>query len=246
MVAGVILKIHGAKLQLFLCIFIINTYNYPRIRLLFDFYVENSIMLESAKLCDKWEQFRLGDSSYMAILYQDHYLGLINYGFQIIPNKDLVNEVITAVFLELWQKRENLPPVYNVRSYLITCLHRKLIAQLQADQKLQHLTQQLHPLEIIQHSHEDYLLQMEDRAAFQKDLQQAMLKLTPRQQELLKLKFYDDLSYDEIALRCQITKRTVYNIINESLKTLKLELKHHNPDLNVLKYIGILLKFAPI
>jgi hypothetical protein len=46
--------------------------------------------------------------------------------------------------------------------------------------------------------------------------------LTDREKELLQLKFCGDLDYDEISARCGITKRTAYNIIYASLKTLRM------------------------
>jgi DNA-directed RNA polymerase specialized sigma24 family protein len=38
---------------------------------------------------------------------------------------------------------------------------------------------------------------------------------------LLRLKFFEDLDYEEIACQCGITKRTAYNIIHSALRTLK-------------------------
>ena len=38
------------------------------------------------------------------------------------------------------------------------------------------------------------------------------------------MKFFEDIDYNEIARSCNITRRTAYNIIHDSLKILKAEL----------------------
>ncbi|MNL43391.1 RNA polymerase sigma factor [compost metagenome] len=52
--------------------------------------------------------------------------------------------------------------------------------------------------------------------------------LTEREKELIRLKFFDDLDYDEIAVKCGITKRTAYNITHDALKKLRESLKGKN------------------
>ncbi len=76
-------------------------------------------------------------------------------------------------------------------------------------------------------SHEDYLSAIEGNDAFTQAFSTAFRRLTQRQQQLLRMKFFDDLDYDHIALTCGITKRTAYNIIHDALKQLKHELKGH-------------------
>jgi hypothetical protein len=38
------------------------------------------------------------------------------------------------------------------------------------------------------------------------------------------MKFFEDVDYDEIARLCNISRRTAYNIIHDSLKILRAEL----------------------
>jgi RNA polymerase sigma-70 factor (ECF subfamily) len=65
---------------------------------------------------------------------------------------------------------------------------------------------------------------LQTNEGLKKKLNKAFAKLTPRQKQLLQMKFFDDVDYDEIANVCNITRRTAYNIIHDSLKILRAEL----------------------
>ncbi|MCK7554021.1 hypothetical protein MKQ70_02940 [Chitinophaga sedimenti] len=79
-----------------------------------------------------WRQLRDGNTDALSALYQLHYVGLINYGVKLAGDRDLANDCFTAVLLELWEKRHKLPEVTNVRSYLITCLHRRMLHEIES------------------------------------------------------------------------------------------------------------------
>src|SRR4051812_32954184 len=81
---------------------------------------------------DIWAQLQSGDQQALLALYNKYYLGLINYGLKLTGNRELTNDCITQILLRLWDKRNILPPVENLRSYLLTCLRRELIAELKS------------------------------------------------------------------------------------------------------------------
>ena len=79
-------------------------------------------------------------------------------------------------------------------------------------------------------SYEEYITEIQTDLILKEKLTKSLNHLTERQKELLQLKFFDDLDYDEIALRCNISKRTAYNIVYDALKILKDVLKKENND----------------
>ena len=46
-------------------------------------------------------------------------------------------------------------------------------------------------------------------------------KLPPRQREIIYLKFYKDLSYEEIAVLTSLKVRTVYNTVYQALESMR-------------------------
>jgi RNA polymerase sigma-70 factor (ECF subfamily) len=172
-----------------------------------------------------WTMLRNGDENALLTLYNHHYLGLINFGIKITGDRTLTHDCITQLLIELWDKRASLPLVNNVRCYLLTSLKHKILFELKAKQikgyKLADIESFPHHQEI---SYEEHLIKLQTDEGLKQKLNKAFLKLTPRQKQLLQMKFFEDIDYNEIARSCNITRRTAYNIIHDSLKILKAEL----------------------
>lgn len=184
-------------------------------------------MAENLYTQEYWRQLQKGNTDALSALYQLHYIGLINYGVKLTGNRDLANDCFINVLLELWDKRHTLPDVTNVRAYLITCLHRRILQEIRSDKRRNDSHREILPEEPSEVSYEAYLTALEGNDEFTRRFTSAFRLLTQRQQQLLRMKFYENLDYDHIAQTCGITKRTAYNIIHDALKQLKNELKGH-------------------
>ena len=194
-----------------------------------DVFINQSLgMGENLYTQEYWRQLQKGNTDALSALYQLHYIGLINYGVKLTGNRDLANDCFINVLLELWDKRHTLPDVTNVRAYLITCLHRRILQEIRADKRRNDSHREILPEEPSEVSYEAYLTAMEGNDEFTRRFTSAFRLLTQRQQQLLRMKFYENLDYDHIAQTCGITKRTAYNIIHDALKQLKNELKGHD------------------
>lgn len=191
-----------------------------------------------------WIKLRNGDQEALLELYNTHYLGLLNYGLKLTGDRTLTNESITQVLLRLWDNRMRLPEVENVRSYLLTCLRNEMLAQFKAEAKRNSDNQLIKfRQENCEPSYEEYLVAIQADKESKARLYRAFEKLTAREKELLKMKFFEDLDYDEIASRCRITKRTAYNIIHAAVKTLKAELVQQSANRLEINHLFILLPF---
>jgi len=189
---------------------------------------------------DEWKLLQSGDQSALLALYQRHYTGLINYGFKVCGDKDLSNDCIIKILLRLWDQRQRLPDVTNVRAYLLTCLRHEIMHELENSTRNAQKNSILLQQDVLQPSYEDVLIGMQANAELKKRLSRAFEVLTNREKQLLQMKFYDGMDYDEIATHCGISKRTAYNIIHNALKSLKKEL--WKDGMHVLpEYLSILL-----
>jgi RNA polymerase sigma factor (sigma-70 family) len=179
-------------------------------------------MLNDPRHNEIWARLRAGDRDALLSLYNYHYVGLINYGLKLTGDRELTNDCITQILLRLWDKRHQLPAVDNPRSYLLTCLRRELFQEIKAQRTRATKSRSLLRLgDPSEPSYEEYIIQLQTNKALAEKLTLALGRLSNREKELLHLKFFEDLDYDEIAARCGITKRTAYNIIHNALKTLK-------------------------
>lgn len=187
---------------------------------------------------DGWQKLLESDPEALLTLYREHYLGLVNYGYRLTGDRAVSNDCITQVLIDLWEKRKTLPEVSNVRSYLLTCLHRKILLELKLSRS-RSFQEAESGEEVLgwESSYEEVLLQAEGKEEWRKRLERAFARLTKRQTELLRMRFYEDEDYDAIAVKCGITKRTAYNIIHEALRILRATLEEEgrgNPSVSQL------------
>jgi RNA polymerase sigma-70 factor (ECF subfamily) len=171
---------------------------------------------------ETWLELKNGSEAALLKLYNEHYVGLINYGVLVAQDRELAAECFTEVLIDIWDKRDRLPMVDNVRSYLMTSLRRAILHKIKTEKFRQQKEQQLGlPQDTHEVSYEERLLGIQVSEALKQRLLRSFGKLSARQQELLQLRYFDDLSYDAIAEKCGISKRTTYNIIHSALNSLR-------------------------
>lgn len=177
-----------------------------------------------------WEGLRKGDKELFLALYNKYYHSLFFIGLKEVGDGQLVRDAIQQLFLYLWEKRETIRIAVNVKSYLITSFLRKLSDDWKKAERFS-------SLQVVNDAYlEDAPLTPEE-SLIKKDeddhqftlLAGLMDELPNRQKELLVLKFYEGLSYEEIVQRTGLSYRTVYNKIYEALKSLKLQVSQNQP-----------------
>jgi len=197
-------------------------------------------MLNDGNAKEIWTRLKDGDQQAFLELYKKHYIGLINYGLKLTGNRELTKDCITQVLLKLWDKRKELAPVENVRSYLLTCLRRELYAELRSENRRSKSSQNLQKeLDMEELPYEEHIIRLQTNELTQHKLLTAFEKLTEREKELLRLRFFEDLNYDAIAVQCGITKRTAYNIIYHALHVIKTDFINTTSDHGKIKKLVI-------
>ncbi len=181
-----------------------------------------------------WNYLMQGDRKGLFELYRLFYRYLFDYGKYITPDEDLVKDCIQALFLQLWEKRENLSSANNVRHYIVISFKRSLLVSMQKQQALHSITvgDSIYDDFYREDSVEDALINAQENENKIAKLGKAILKLPARQRELIYLKYYKGLSYEEIAVLSQINVRTAYNQIHTAIqslrkdKSIKIDNKH--------------------
>ena len=173
-----------------------------------------------------WNQMAGGDKDAFMTLYEGHYQALFCYGFSLSADRELTKDCIQELFLEIWNTRASLnKEVKNVRSYLFTWLRRKISRECARLAK-ERLTDELaEDYPFLQSSYEELLIAFQQSEEKKEQLRAALKKLTKKQLEMIKLKFFENLSYRSIAAQTSLTPRTVYNLIYEAIRHLRETMK---------------------
>lgn len=172
-----------------------------------------------------WTGLRKGDKDMFLALYKKYYHSLLFIGLKEIKDAQLVKDTIQQLFLYIWEKRETINEAKNVKAYLITSFLRKLSNDWKKSGKTSNLLVVWNNYsEDTQPTPEEKLINKDEQHHLFKCLMIYINDLPNRQRELIVLKFYEGLTYEEIVQQTGLSHRTVYNKIHEALKKLKLDI----------------------
>jgi RNA polymerase sigma factor (sigma-70 family) len=144
---------------------------------------------------------------------------LLQRGLQISSDRELVKDCIHDLFLEIWINKINLTTPLSVKAYLIVSLQRKIMRKLKKD-RLQQTEMNRLPTEFVT-SKEDQLISEQHIHDQQCMVFRAINSLTRRQKEAIHLKFFANLSYEEIAGTMKISTDSIYNLVSKAIINLQ-------------------------
>jgi RNA polymerase sigma factor (sigma-70 family) len=138
-------------------------------------------------------------------------------------DKELIKDCIHDLFLELYKYRDRLSGTSSIRFYLFASLKRKIVREQQKKGSILSFDPSVLPLVGKEESpdQEYVFIRQEEADHGNKLLLEAFGKLTGHQQEILFLRFNQELSYPEIAELFQISVETVRTLVYRSLKIIR-------------------------
>lgn len=164
-----------------------------------------------------WNKFLSGDKSAFSQIYKFYVKDLTLFGFKITNKQDLINDALQELFVSLWTKRSKLPEVKHVKSYLIISLRNLLLRRIQESQKTKIYNIDEFLINALSADEETHT-----EAELLSQLIKTRLELLPsRQREILHLKYYQNLSHDEIAAVMNINYQSVANLLSRSIHKLQ-------------------------
>ncbi|NIG54376.1 RNA polymerase sigma factor [Chitinophaga sp. Cy-1792] len=190
-----------------------------------------------------WEGLLQGDEARFFELFDTWYPGLLAYGLRITQDRELVKDTINQTFFYFWEKRAILITVEHPAAYTYTSFRRRLISAAAKTNALLQFPGDLvnEGLDQVEASHEHLLISQIRLRELEEILSRAIGRLSARKQELIRMKYYEGLSYSEIADKTKLTERTIYNKIHEAIKTLRANLTADGHSKEIISAIHLLL-----
>ena len=189
-------------------------------------YFESVINLTKEQEQTLWKDMISGNKKSFEDLYNQYFQALINYGFRITKNENLIEDAVQELFISIWNNRTNLSEVNEVKFYLFRSLKNRILRQLEKDifDKSEDVDVYLDYL--ISISEEQKKIDSEQFDANLDTLQRAIAHLPIRQQEVINLKYYHDFTLEEIAKLMDVNKQSVSNLLFRSYAILRKLLKN--------------------
>lgn len=148
---------------------------------------------------------------------------MYRYGMSLVPASEaFVLDCVHDVFTELWVKRTRLTTPDNVRFYLLKALKIRIISLLErkekpsralSDQDFENLWAEPNELELLE--------ELEAASNRQERLRLLIAQLPPRQQEALKLRFVENMDYNQIGEVLDINQQSAKNLVFRAVEKLR-------------------------
>lgn len=165
---------------------------------------------------ENWKALRNGDVKAYEHIYRSQIQTLYRFGLSFVANEDVVSDAIHDVFLDIWHKREKISPTNNVKFYLLKSLKNRILRETSNKIRKESL-------------HEDwYKISSEDSMqdlAFEPPTEQALTdylsELPNRQKEIIRLRFYEDLTHNQIAELLNMNTQSAKNLLYRAIESLR-------------------------
>ena len=165
-----------------------------------------------------WESFRKGDKDAFAALFREYYGTLYRFGNKFTTDTELLEDCIQELFIELWQAKSQAP-VLSVKAYLLKSLKYKLLKAFRKNGKILPIHDNGDmPFEL---SHETFLIHQQENDQRRQEVIKALERLSHRQKEIIYLKYYQNLSYEEVSEIMNINYQVARNLLYQAIKSLK-------------------------
>ncbi|AUP78619.1 RNA polymerase sigma factor [Flavivirga eckloniae] len=195
--------------------------------------IEETIQEESEEV---WIKFVNGDKNAFTSIYNLNVDALFSYGMKLNPEKGFVKDCIQDVFLDIYEHRKQISTPKNIRFYLFKALKHTMFRELKKERKKSHLPEHENLSFITAYNIETKTISTEVEE-HQKELVAKIIKeLTPKQQEILYLRFTKGFSYIEISEIININHNSVRKQVYRVIKKLR-----KNPIFNTTTNSGVYL-----
>lgn len=176
-----------------------------------------------------WNRIKENDVKALEIAFNKFYGPLCLYCTQILNDEGVAQEIVSDLFLRLWEKREYLQITHCLRTYLYRSVHNACLDYIKSSKSAERsrwfeINEQINL--IIGDNENDILnkLSLED---IEKDVYTAIHKLPTQCREIFCLSRFERLTYAEIAVRLNISVNTVKTQIGRALDSLREHLKYY-------------------
>lgn len=169
-----------------------------------------------------WYRFRAGDRQVFSNLYRQHVQALYTFGLKVTDDAQLVEDCIQELFIYLWKHRHKLGDTDSIRFYLFKSLRRRIVsAQAQTMRQSKKKAGLTNRQDLSEFSYEQLLVLRQVEEEQQQKLTHSLNALPKRQKEAIMLRYYHNLSFQEIAKVMSLTIKSTYNLIAKAIEALK-------------------------
>ena len=170
-----------------------------------------------------WNKFcHNEDNESFSVIYMDHYDLLFNYGNKFTRDTEIIEDSIQNIFSYFLKNRRSLRDIKNVKGYLLKCFRRQLFHDIRKEKRMVSIAEVPEGSFSLFNSPEQDLIDREGQVNLKKLIRNSIRELSPRQQEMIYMRFVFNLTYEDISEMLGINVDTCYKTIYRSIKAIRI------------------------
>jgi RNA polymerase sigma-70 factor (ECF subfamily) len=150
---------------------------------------------------------------------------LFYYAYYLVKSKEEAEEIVSDVFLEVWQNRNKIEEIQNLKAWLLTITHNKAISFLRKKKQLNVSVSwdeiALYAIPQDLQTPDEQLISQEEISRINKIIK----KLPPRCKQVFFLAKIERLPYKDIANILDISVKTINIHVAKALELISQALK---------------------
>jgi len=159
------------------------------------------------------------------LLFRTFFIPLCQFARKYTGDLDSAREITHDVFVTIWEKRQEINPEKQIKSYLFTSVYNRSMNYLRDKKKFNYNVELSElPLTVDEPKKVE---EMMDSVVLNSRIQQALQKLPEKCRQIFILSRFKEMKYAEIAQHLAISVKTVETQITKALKILREELKDY-------------------
>ncbi len=162
------------------------------------------------------ERLAGGDATAFTLLFHSYKDKLYSFILHLSGSTTIAEDVLQEIFLKIWQNREGLTKVNNFNAYLFRMAQNKALNVLRRHSLEALLVKKLGDRTSVANPGEP-----DSAKEVQELLNKVLERLPAQQRKVFELSRNEDLKYEEIAERLNISVSTVRNHMVQALKTIR-------------------------
>ena len=148
-------------------------------------------------------------------IYRQHYAKMYRLARTMLYDADESKDVVSDIFARLL--REKYQPQQNqTEGYLMTAVRNRCRDVLNLKSMQERVERHF-----LQDSMQDQIVSMNDDDRLERLMQFIETELPPLSQQIFRLRFLSEMSYEEVAQAAGVSKVTVYNHLSQSVQRIK-------------------------
>jgi RNA polymerase sigma-70 factor (ECF subfamily) len=184
--------------------------------------VRDSDMKEMGTNSELNLEFDAINNAVMEELFKTHYLQLCNYAYIFLKDTDECEDVVQAVFYQLWEKKDSTEITTSFKSYLFAAVRNRCLKRIShLKVRDEYKANAIH----VNHKNADNTMDRLLGKELEDQIKDAIENLPEQCRLVFTLNRQSGFKYAEIAAHLKISPKTVENQMGKALKVLREKLK---------------------